>query len=322
MGMTTTAPDVLLADLDALKRRAAADPAIATSPSRVRRLGAVTTLLRKAAADCKPAQLRDLAAYLHADTIGHPDQDESVLGRAKTGRYRQHHLGRPLTAASQRHIMDGIADLNRAAGLPPYWWQQRGKRPWSKHTEEPIDKGGHQVLRRALCEPATPRREPFRLRTLLAVELLWDTGVPPQGLVQADTTDLAPDFSRIELTVNPPGRTTATRQTFRLKAPTRAALKLWLPVRQTVVAEHLSAGADHRSNQALFITLHPTVGTDDEGRERLIPPGLRISEQGLQVSCAGWLRWLNTVHSGEGWPVPTTLQQLARGGAANRSSRR
>jgi hypothetical protein len=321
--MTKRVPDTLLADLDALKARAAADPAIATSTSRVRRLGSVIFLLKAAAADCPPAQLRDLATYLHADTIGHPDQDDTVLGRAKTGRYRRHHPGRPLTAASQRHLMDGLADLNRAAGHPPYWWQERGRRPWSKHTEDPIDNPGHLVLRRALCQPVEPRREPFRLRTLLALELLWDTGVPPQGLVLADTTDLAPDLSSIRLAVNPPGRTAATVQTFPLTPNARAALALWLPVRRAVVAEHLSAGPDAAANQALFITLRVTTGTYDDGRERLVPPGLRITTLGLQASWSSWSRQLNALHEGVvGWPVPTSLQQVGRGGATNRSSHR
>lgn len=320
--MTTKVPDALLAALDALKTSARADPSIATSVTRAERIGSVVYLLKQAAPDCAPEQLRDLQTFLALDTIGHPDTDDTILGRAKDGRYRKHHPGRPLTAASQRAVMDGLADLARAAGLPPYDWQQRGRRPWSKHTKTPLEPDSHLVLRRALCEPAAPSREPFRLRTLLAVELLWDTGVPPEGLIQADTTDLTADQRSIDLTVNPPGRTAAVRQTFPLTNTTRAALRLWLPVRRTVVAEHLSAGPDAAANQALFITLHPTVGTNDQGGERLVPPGMRISEMGLRDSCASWLRWLNATHDGQnGWPVPTTLHRLARGGAANRSSR-
>jgi hypothetical protein len=323
MVMTTRAPDSLLVALDALKARAAADPAIATSPSRTRRLGSVTTLLKNAAEDCTPTQLRNLTAYLHADTIGHPDQDDTVLGRAKTGRYRKDHPGRPLTAASQRHLMDGLADLNRAAGHAPYWWQQRGMRPWSKHTEDPIDRPGHLVLRRALCEPTTPRQEPFRLRTLLALEILWDTGVPPEGLVLTDTADLGPDLKTIRVTVNPPGRSATTVETVRLTANTRAVLREWLPLRRAIVAEHLSAGPDAYANQALFITLHHATGTYDDGRERMVLPGMRMSVRGLQGSCSQWIRRLNALHPhGAGWPVPTSLQQLGRGGANNRSSRR
>jgi len=321
--MTTTLPDPVLVALDALKQRAQADPAIATSKTRIDRIGVVVSLLIKGAADCTPAQRYDVQALLAPDTVGHPDQENSILGRAVDGRYRNKPPYQPLTAATRRYLMDGLADLNRTAGHAPYWWEQRGMRPWSKHTKVPLQADGHRVLRRALCEPAAPHREPFRLRTLVTLEMLWDTGVPPEGLAAADTTDLAPDLSTVELTVNPPGRTEAIRKTFRLTANTRGALKLWLPVRRAVVTEHLSAGADDPHNQALVITLHPTVGTYEDGSPRLVPPGLRISEDGLKRSCAQWLRWLNETHKGQaGWPVPTTLQTLSRGGAEKGRSRR
>ncbi|BFP50043.1 hypothetical protein KCMC57_64110 (plasmid) [Kitasatospora sp. CMC57] len=323
--MTTKVPDALLAELAALERRAKADPDINTSASRGDRLSSVTSLLRKAAADCTPEQRRSLAALLAPDTVGHPDTEtypqyeDSLLARAKTGIYRVNHIGRPLTAASQRAVMDGLADLNRAAGLPPYWWEQRGLRPWSKHTQTALDEDGHLVLRRALCDAVDPEREPYRLRTLMAVELFWDTGVPPEGLVGINLPDLTPRHSSVELLVNPPGRTAAVRQRFALSAHTRAALRLWLPVRRQVVTEHLEAGPDHAANQALFITLHhaSAVGYSD-GTERQIPPGVRITAAGLGRGCSAWLRWLNETHLGQqGWPVPTTVHRLARGGAAN-----
>lgn len=324
--MTTTVPDALLAELAALERRAEADPDINTSPKRGERISWVTAMLCRAAVDCTAEQQQSLAALLAPDTIGHPDTDTypqyegSILARAKTGIYRSRtrYSGRPLTAATQRAAMDGLADLNRAAGLPPYWWEQRGLRPWSKHTKTLLEQDGHLVLRRALCEPADPAREPYRLRTLVAVELFWDTGVPPEGLVGIDLPDLMPRRSSVELLVNPPGRTAAVRQRFALSASTRAALKLWLPVRRQVITEHLDAGPDHAANQALFITLHHNTAIYNDGTDRLLPPGLRIGSRGLGNSCAAWLRWLNETHVGEpGWPVPTTLHRLARGGAAN-----
>jgi hypothetical protein len=311
--MTTTVPDALLADLDALHRRAAADPGIATSASRVKRLSRVVTLVKRAAEDCTPAQLRSLATLLAPDTVGHPAEPDTILGRATTGQYRTHHPGRELTAASQRDLTDGLADLNRAAGHPPYWWQQRGKRPWSKHTRDALDSYGHRVLRRALCIPVEPRREPFRLRALAAVELFWDTGANPEALVRADTTHLAADLSAITLTVNPPGRTQAVTAEFPLSPGAQVALKLWLPVRRRVVAEHLAAGPDHPANQALFITLRTSTGTYPDGSPRFVPPGLRISNAGLEMDYRQWARRLNAEYHGQpGWPVPTTLQQLGR----------
>ncbi|MFJ3793915.1 helix-turn-helix domain-containing protein [Kitasatospora sp. NPDC090091] len=320
--MTTKVPDALLADLDALRRKAVEDPAVATSQSRIRRASTVIGLLKAAGRDCTPAQLSSLQNLLDADTIGHPDQPDTILGRAVTGRYRtKRPLDGPLAVAAQRHLMDGLADLNRVAGNPPYWWQARGKRPWTKHTRTPIDQTGHTVLRRALSDPAThPRWEPFRLRTLLAVELLWATGVPCEGLIAIDTTDLADDHRAVTVTINPPGRTQPWTERLPLTEQARAALQLWLPVRRAVVAEHLRAGPDAAANQALLITLHPTSADLPDG-PRLIPPGMRITRAGLELSYSTWARRLNALHHGQkGWPVPTTLQGLGRGGAIARGA--
>jgi hypothetical protein len=190
-------------------------------------------------------------------------------------------------------------------------------KPWTKHTRQPITETEHTVLRRALTEPAAhPRWEPFRLRNLALVELFWDTGVHSESLTHADTTDLGPDLADIRLTVNPPGRTAATVQRFPLSPNTRAALRLWLPVRRAVITRHLSAGPDAPANQALFIILAPTTVDQPDGTYRVIPPGIRISGTGLELSYASWARRLNAEHHGQpGWPVPTTFQQLARGGA-------
>lgn len=320
--MTTKVPDALLADLDALHRRAVQDPAVTTSQSRIKRAASVTSLLKRAARDCTATQLRSLQDLLAPNSVGHPDEPETILGRAVTGAYRSSEpYDQPLSVATQRHLMDGLADLNRIAGLPPYWWQARGKKPWTKHTRSPLYLAGHTVLRRALTEPAThPRWEPFRLRNLCAVELLWSTGAPSEGLVAADTTDLAPDRRAITLTFNLPGRTQPWTETIPITENARAALDQWLPLRRAVITEHLSAGPDAGANQALFITLHPTTADLPEG-QRLIPPGMRITGTGLELSYATWARRLNAQHHGQdGWPVPTTLQALSRGGAIARGT--
>ncbi|MGW4803021.1 hypothetical protein [Kitasatospora sp. NPDC004272] len=314
----TTAPDTLLLELDALQHRAAADPAITTSTTRTERLRTVVAMLKRATADCEPHQLATLTDLLADTTIGHPSNPASLLGRAAAGAYRTRPNGRPLTPATTRALMDGLADLNHAAGHPPYWWQQRGQRPWSKHTRTPLQPDGHRALRRALSIPyGDTRRERFRLRQLAVLELLWDTGVEPYGLSRADTTDLAPDCSHITLRFDPPGRTEATVRTVPLGRTARAALRLWLPARRQVVAEHLVAGPDHPANQALFVTLRHTTGTYDDGRPRQIPPGLRISDDGLATSYSAAARRLNEEHHGEpGWPVPTNFYLITRGGAA------
>lgn len=314
----TTAPDHLLTALDALRNRAAADPDIGTSKARIERLGTVVAMLKRAAADCEPDQLATLTTLLADTTIGHPGSPASILGRAAAGTYRRDGAGAPLTAATTRALMDGLADLNRAAGNPPYWWQQRGQRPWSKHTLTPMQPDAHRVLRTALSTPyGGTRRERFRLRQLAVLELLWDTGVEPHGLSAADTTSLTLDCSHITLTFDPPGRTEESVRTVRLGRAARAAVRLWLPVRRQVVAEHLVAGPDHPANQALFVTLRHTTGIYDDGRARQIPPGLRISADGLAASYAAAARRLNEEHRGEpGWPVPTNFYLITRGGNA------
>lgn len=320
----TKVPDSLLADLDRLRSQATSDPAIATSKTRIERLGTVVAMLKRAAEDCGPDQLADLETLLADTTIGHPSEPDSLLARAAAGAYRTNPNGRPLTNATTRALMDGLADLNRAAARPPYWWEQRGQRPWSKHTKAPMRADSHRVLRRALSVPfGDERRERFRLRNLAVLEVLWDTGVEPDGLSAADTTALAADYSSITLTFDPPGRTGPQVRTVPLRKPARAALGLWLPVRRQVVVEHLVAGPDHPANQALFVTLRHTTGTYDDGRPRQIPPGLRISAAGLAESYAAAARRLNQEHHGaEGWPVPTDLYLVTRGGAIEAGPRR
>jgi hypothetical protein len=305
--------------LDDARLRALADPGINTSVKRANRLGTALAALQRAAADLPPEAVRDLDALFADDVLGHPDQPDTVLGRIAAGTYRTRPpLGQALTKASQRDIMDGIADLNRAAGRDRFWWQQRGERPWSRHTRKPLNPQGHTVLRRALSTPGPARREPYRLRLLAALEILWATGVTPGGLVAADTTDLAPDHSTIRLTINPPGRTAPTVQTLTLTRQARAALNLWLPVRRQVVAAHLEEGPDHPANQALFITLWWSAGTyPATGQPRKIPPGLRILDEGLERSYSKWAAALNAENHGKpGWPVPGDLYQVSRGGAA------
>ncbi|WP_405749295.1 hypothetical protein OG232_04260 [Streptomyces sp. NBC_01411] len=126
------------------------------------------------------------------------------------------------------------------------------------------------MLRRALSKPVDRRREPYRLRLLAALEVLWATGVTQAELVAADVAHVAPDRSTIELTVNPPGRTEATVQEFALPESARAALGLWLPVRADVVAESLREGPEHPANKALFVTLRHTVGVYPDGSPRRV----------------------------------------------------
>jgi integrase len=240
-----------------------------------------------------------------------------VLSRIAAGEYRTRPpYGQALTAASQRYLMDGIVDLNRAARRRPFWWEVPGARPWSKHTRVPLDLRQHIVLRRAMSTPVHPRREPYRLRLLAALEVLWATGITREGLVAADVAHLAADRSTIRLTRNPPGRTEATEETITLPASARAALWLWLPVRDAVVDEHLREGSEHPANRPLFITLRHTVGVYPDGSPRKVPPGIRITGNGLETSYSQWARRINGEHAGQpGFPVPTDLYQIARGGA-------
>jgi hypothetical protein len=302
--------------LRATRDQALQDPDINTSAKRAERLRVTVNTLERAAADMPAEALSSLSAFLAPEVIGHPKMPDTVLGRIAAGRYRVRDVGVRLKLSYQRNLMDGLVDLNRAAGRPPFWWQMPGARPWAKHTKDPLEPGGHLVLRRALSEPVHPRREPYRLRLLAALELLWATGVTREGLVRADVTDVAPNRGTIKLTVNPPGRTEATEQVFALPSSARAALYLWLPVRADIVTRHLREGAEHTANQALFITLRHTVGTYPDGMPRKVPPGLRITGSGLEENYSMWARSLNAEYHGKpGWPVPTDLYVIARGGA-------
>ncbi|MFI5814859.1 hypothetical protein ACIA7S_28370 [Streptomyces sp. NPDC051643] len=303
--------------LHAALRRALADPDINTSAKRAERLHTVVRTMERAAEDLPDEAVASLATLFRDKTLGHPVRPDTVLGRIAAGDYRTRPpYGQALTLASQRHIMDGLVDLNRAARRRPFRWETPGARPWSKHTQVPLDPRGHVVLRRELATPGPARREPYRLRLLAALELLWATGITREGLVAANLTDLAPNRSTIELTVNPPGRTEARVQKFGLPPSARVALGLWLPVRAAVINEHLREGADHPAHQALFVTLRHTVGAYPDGSPRQVPPGLRIEGNGLETNYSLWARRLNREHRGElGWPVSTDLYRIARGGA-------
>ncbi|RPE39723.1 hypothetical protein EDD90_2740 [Streptomyces sp. Ag109_O5-1] len=306
-----------LQELHAALRRALADPDINTGDKRAERLRTTVSTLERAAADLPTEALWSLPDLFHNDVLGHPDHPGTVLARIAAGEYRTRPpYGRPLTSATQRHIMDGIVDLNRAAQRRPFWWEVPGGRPWSKHTRVPLDPRQHIVLRRALSTPVHQRREPYRLRLLAALELLWATGITREGLVAAGVRDLTNDYSTIRLTRNPPGRTEATEETTGLPASARAALRLWLPVRDAVVNKYLREGSEHEANDALFVTLRHTVGVYPDGSPRMVPPGVRISGNGLETNYSEWARRINGEHVGQpGFPVPTDLYQIARGGA-------
>jgi hypothetical protein len=305
-----------LQQLHTALRRALADPDINTGNKRAERLRTTVATLERAAADLPEEALRTLPALFHNDVLGHPNHPDTVLARVAAGQYRTRPpYGKPLASASQRYLMDGIVDLNRAARGRPFWWEVPGARPWSKHTRVPLDPRQHIGLRRALSTPVHPWREPFRLRLLAALEVLWATGITREGLVAADVGGLTDDRSTIRVTRNPPGRTEATEEIITLPASARAALYLWLPVRDAVVDEHLREGSEHEANDALFVTLRHTTGVYPDGTPRQVPPGLRITGNGLEINYSQWARRLNGEHVGQkGWPVPTDLYQIARGG--------
>ncbi|MEU1371984.1 hypothetical protein ABZ454_38735, partial [Streptomyces sp. NPDC005803] len=113
--MTPPATPPALRQLRTALRRALADPDINTSAKREERLHTVVRTLERAAADLPAESLRSLPALFHRNVLGHPAQPDTVLFRIAAGEYRTRPpYNQRLTAASQRHIMDGLVDLNRA----------------------------------------------------------------------------------------------------------------------------------------------------------------------------------------------------------------
>lgn len=310
-----TAP--ALQQLRTALRRALADPDTNTGVKREERLHVTVRTLERAAEDVPPEALRSLAALFHKDVLGHPARPDTVLGRIAAGEYRTRPpYGQRLTPASQRYLMDGLVDLNRAARRQPFWWEAPGARPWSRHTHLPLDPEGYHVLRAALSKPTgRPWREPFRLRLLAAVELLWAVGGSTrEGLVSLDLKDFTADLATVRMVSNPPGRTEPTVGEFPLPASARDAVGRWLPVRRAVVNAHLRAGEEAAANQAVFVTLRQSTGTYPDGSPRYVPPGIRIAGNGLEINFSRWAAQFNQIHKGQpGWPVPTDLYKIARG---------
>ncbi|MFI5476722.1 hypothetical protein ACIA6D_41995 [Streptomyces cacaoi] len=62
------------------------------------------------------------------------------------------------------------------------------------------------------------------------------------------------------------------------------------------------------------MTQRHTVDTYPDGSSRSVPPGLRITGNGLGTSYSAWAHHLNGENVREpGWPVPTDLYRIARG---------
>ncbi|MER6367225.1 hypothetical protein ABT255_02395 [Streptomyces mirabilis] len=61
-----------------------------------------------------------------------------------------------------------------------------------------------------------------------------------------NVTDIAPNQATITLTVNPPGRTEATEQTFALPPSAQVAPRQWLPIRRRVITDHAPSAPRRR----------------------------------------------------------------------------
>ncbi|WP_030237986.1 hypothetical protein [Streptomyces sp. NRRL S-350] len=299
--------------LNDVLRVALADRDIHTSEKRGERLRVTVATVERGLTFLARPLLRVPGALLDEQVVGYHEWPLTLLGHIAAGQCRAKPPYNRLKPSSVRYIMDGLADLNRAAGNRPYWWEAKGMRPWAGHTKNPVAPLEHVVLRRELSEPGPQRWEPYRLRLLAAVELLWDTGTTPSGLVAANVDDLSADFSRIRLAWTAPGRhTERVEQECLLHPNTTAALKMWLPVRDQVVQDTLRQGLE--GSRALFITLRHTTGAQKDGSPRQVPPGVRILRTGLDTAWLSWIRRANSHHAGEaGWPIATDFYRVARG---------
>lgn len=186
-------------------------------------------------------------------------------------------------------------------------------RPGLPELRETVDGPSRSQLRDYLAKRAEHFGAPpgrVRLFALIGVEL--DTGARVGELAALTLADLADDLSTVQVVRRPQARTVseAVHETVKLSDGTRAALKAWLEVRETLV-EPL-----HGSPKALWVSVMPNHAgrLNVEGEAIRRPPGMPLMPRGMQRAYTRAVVEANMALAGSpGWlPLPVRFEQLRR----------
>jgi len=196
-------------------------------------------------------------------------------------------------------------------------------RPGLPELRETVDGPSRSQLRDYLAKRAEHVGAPaarVRLFALIGVEL--DTGARVGELAALTLGDLADDLSTVQVVRRPQARTTseAVHDTVKLSDGTRAALKAWLEVRETLV-QPLNGTA-----KALWVSVMPNHAgrLNVEGEAIRRPPGMPLMPRGMQRAYTRAVVEANMNLAGSpGWvPLPIRFEQLRRAVTEHQRPRR
>lgn len=237
-----------------------------------------------------------ISAYLDLAARG------ELRRRAKAGDARA-------TNASMRIRADCLKILGEHGGIPV----TVADRPGLPELRETVAGPSRSQLRDYLARRAETAGAPagrVRLFALIGVEL--DTGARVGELAALTLADLADDLSTLQVVRRPQARTVseAVHDTVKLSDGTRAALKAWLEVRETLVQPL------HGTAKALWVSVMPNHAgrLNVEGEAIRRPPGMPLMPRGMQRAYTRAVVEANMALAGTpGWvPLPVRFEQLRR----------
>lgn len=213
------------------------------------------------------------------------------------------------TTASMRIRADCLKILGEQAGI----LVTVADRPGLPELRETVDGPSRSQLREYLAKRAETVGAPagrVRLFALIGVEL--DTGARVGELAALTLADLEDDLSAVRVVRRPQARTVseAVEERVALSDGTRAALKAWLEVRETLVQPL------HGTAKALWVSVSPNHAgrLNVEGEAIRRPPGMPLMPRGMQRAYTRAVVEANMALAGSpGWiPLPSRFEQLRR----------
>ncbi|KRV50482.1 hypothetical protein AQ490_15485 [Wenjunlia vitaminophila] len=297
--------DAGLAELDRVVGELVERPGV--SGARARQLRWVAGEIRRASGHREfPAGAgASLAALLDSPAV------TAYLALARRGELRTRVVPDParVSDASMRVRADCLELVAGAAGLPP----PPAQRPVAPDPRPVVPSRQRSLLRRHLADQAGHRdADAGRVRLLALVGVVLDTGARAGELCALRVDDLADDLTTVRIVRRPQARSVSppVTEVLPLSAPSRAALRHWLPAREELVAGLQGA------KTALWVSVrsnHAGV-LDEDGRASRRPAGMPLMPRGLARAYTRAVVRLNAEMAGRaGWePLPYRLEQLRR----------